>query len=495
MNEISNKSDKIEEILGEGEYGKVYSLEDGRACKCFFDKVSRSGIHQTTLREIAGLKLMQRYDEVIKLDSIEYTSDYIKMYMKKYPYDLHSFVDEERLKESQIIDIMHRLILVTYYMEQNKLIHRDIKPGNILLDKYGKAYVCDWGLCRYIKSNKPIQLTCPVQTIGHRAPEIILKKKKYGIEIDMWSLGIILYELLSDKTFCPSNHWRTNINAMFNILGLPSRKELPELYRTKLYKKCKKYKNKKEKLEDIFPNTNENLLDLLKNLLIFDSKKRITPKEALNHKIFKDSNNNLIPFNIWNNLLENNIIKGCKSDVNLFNLILDVYSNKNYETIFLAMRLYNEYEINNKIKDRKNIILSCLHISSKVYDLDVTDIPNIEQVIKHEKHILNYFDYNIFKPTEYNYFEDYIVKNKIKLSNKEHKIATYLLFLIMLNKISYLVDDMMNAVVEMTKKRKLKKSEIFKDLIEAHIDYSNKYTNIYQFLKRKNMGMIVWDIQ
>jgi hypothetical protein len=139
--------------------------------------------------------------------------------------------------------------------------------------------------------------------------------------------------------------------------------------------------------------------------------------------------------------------------------------------------------------------LSCLHISSKVYDLDVTDIPNIEQVIKHEKHILNYFDYNIFKPTEYNYFEDYIVKNKIKLSNKEHKIATYLLFLIMLNKISYLVDDMMNAVVEMTKKRKLKKSEIFKDLIEAHIDYSNKYTNIYQFLKRKNMGMIVWDIQ
>jgi len=503
---MGKSSSSIVEVLGEGEYGEVYSLKDGRACKKFFDKVSFYGIDQSTLREIAGLKLMQKYDGVMKLDTIEYGSKSVKMYMKKYPHDLHTFIDIKRLDEPQIIDIMYRLILVTYYMEKNKLLHRDIKPGNILIDENNKAVLCDWGLCRYIKSNKPIQLTNPVQTIGHRAPEIILKKKKYGIEIDMWSIGIILYELISDETFCPSSHWRTNINAIFNVLGLPSRKELPELYKTKLYKQCSKYKGKEQNLSEIFPKTDRNILDLLKQLLTFDSKKRIKPIDALNHPLFNSYNTKLDDFNIWDKLLLNEcVIKyNVQSDkIPLFNWVVSKYSNKNCETIFLTMRLYNEYVEKNK--GGKLQILTCLYIASKVYDLYVIKLRNIiakeqfsaKDVIKMEKCILEFYDYNIFKPTEYNYFESYVLDNNIKFSAVQYQIASYLLLLTIIHDFTkYKINDLIDSIVSMSKNKKITNNKITFKLEKIHKDYSKQYDDIYQLTRyKKKIKRLKWKLE
>lgn len=90
-----------------------------------------------------------------------------------------------------------------YFLHKNRLSHRDIKPENLLLDENNNIKLCDFSWCTKIDPKKPFNDFCG--TYEYMAPEII-KKDLYDEKVDVWALGVLLYELLHGKSpFAPIN--------------------------------------------------------------------------------------------------------------------------------------------------------------------------------------------------------------------------------------------------------------------------------------------------
>lgn len=85
--------------------------------------------------------------------------------------------------------IMKQLLLGVEYLHKQRILHRDIKPANILLNDQGSVKIADFGLGRKFMDCK--NMTCKVVTLWYRAPELILKYRKYDSKIDVWSIGCV----------------------------------------------------------------------------------------------------------------------------------------------------------------------------------------------------------------------------------------------------------------------------------------------------------------
>lgn len=90
--------------------------------------------------------------------------------------------------------IAKQLVQALYYLHSNRVIHRDMKPQNILVGAHGRVKLCDFGFARAMSSNTVV-LTSIKGTPLYMAPELV-KEQPYDLTVDLWSLGVILYELL-----------------------------------------------------------------------------------------------------------------------------------------------------------------------------------------------------------------------------------------------------------------------------------------------------------
>lgn len=111
--------------------------------------------------------------------------------------DLFNYLNKKgALNETLACKFFVQTALALNYIHQFKMIHRDVKPENILLDKNLNAKLCDFGWSAEYDENTKRQTICG--TYEYMAPEIIFKKQQ-DTSIDVWSLGILLYELLHNK--------------------------------------------------------------------------------------------------------------------------------------------------------------------------------------------------------------------------------------------------------------------------------------------------------
>lgn len=102
--------------------------------------------------------------------------------------------DDHTLPEAQVQKIAKQLVQALYYLHSNRVIHRDMKPQNILVGAHGRVKLCDFGFARAMSSNTVV-LTSIKGTPLYMAPELV-KEQPYDLTVDLWSLGVILYELL-----------------------------------------------------------------------------------------------------------------------------------------------------------------------------------------------------------------------------------------------------------------------------------------------------------
>ena len=204
---------KRTEILGQGAYGKVYKGQDLRtgqivALKKALASTEEEGIPPTSLREISILKSISECEFIVKLLDIVNTKTksgkgILYIVFQYLDFDLKAFMVSTKGKGNGLSnkiskEFCFQLLIGIKYCHKKGIMHRDLKPQNLLIENGSKLKIADFGLSRNFSI--PIgKFTHEVVTLWYRSPEILLGAKCYSTPIDLWSIGCILAEMLSGR--------------------------------------------------------------------------------------------------------------------------------------------------------------------------------------------------------------------------------------------------------------------------------------------------------
>lgn len=292
---FGNNTYILKEQLGKGTYGSVIKAYNQKnleivAIKKIKLDVDTEGIPATALREIAILKNLQ-HNNIVKLLHLDLTDKKILLCLEFIKNDLKKYLDlnykDKYPKIETIKIIMNQIIKGMDFLHGKKILHRDLKPQNILIDDDLKVKIADFGLSRTYSI--PIRnYTKEVLTLWYRAPELILGADYYSTGIDMWSIGCIFGELLLKKPLFIGDSEINQLFKIFEILGSPNEDSLPGYKSFPLFKNEFPFWEKVEGLESKLKGTyaSEEALDLLKKMLLYNPSKRISCKDALKHPFF-----------------------------------------------------------------------------------------------------------------------------------------------------------------------------------------------------------------
>jgi len=240
----------------------------------------------TAIREISILKELNHPNVVSLLDIVNYQQ---KLYLvfEFLDQDLKKYMDgvpqmEPQLVKSYILQLLEGLL----FCHQHRILHRDLKPQNLLIDRKGSLKLADFGLARAVCV--PVRpYTHEVITLWYRAPEILLGATAYSTPVDIWSAGCIFAEMIAKRPLFPGDSEIDQIFRIFRTLGTPTDDiwlgctSLPEF-------KASFPQWKKVELNKIIPNGDSQALDLLQRMLVYEPVQRISAKEAVNHPFFRD---------------------------------------------------------------------------------------------------------------------------------------------------------------------------------------------------------------
>lgn len=221
--------------------------------------------------------------------------DELYMMMELADTDLHRLIQSScPLSDGHVRVIMFQLLCGIQALHENGVLHRDLKPGNILLNKDCELKITDFGLARMIPKqhanpSNATPMTEYVITRWYRPPELMLAPNGcYNGAIDMWSAGCIFGELLTRKPLFPGNDFMDQLARIFRVVPIPNEGERGYDIDKDAARFLATLPNASSNgLADVCVNTTPHALDLIQNLLQFNPKKRFSVQEALAHPFFQ----------------------------------------------------------------------------------------------------------------------------------------------------------------------------------------------------------------
>eukprot|EP00111_Clytia_hemisphaerica_P022659 TCONS_00066670-protein len=295
IQDIFKKMEKV----GEGTYGVVYKALDRQTGKVIALKKIRldadtEGVPSTAIREIATLKELN-HPNIIQLHDVIHCDSKLFLVFEFLTQDLKKYMDDVKppgIKLSLVKSYLYQLLSGIAYCHANRVLHRDLKPQNLLIDTEGNIKLADFGLARAF--GIPVRsYTHEVVTLWYRAPEILLGCKMYSTAVDVWSIGCIFVEMLTRKALFPGDSEIDQLFKMFRVLGTPNEKLWPGVTQLKDYKSDFPKWNPKD-LSEVLPELDDDGIDLLKMLLTYQPCRRVSARNALDHSYFNDIRNTAV---------------------------------------------------------------------------------------------------------------------------------------------------------------------------------------------------------
>ena len=282
-------------VIGEGTYGVVMKArhrETGQivAIKKFKESDEDEQVRKTSLREVRVLKQL-RHDNVITLLEVfrrkgklhlvfEYVEKTILEVLEKKP---------NGLDEMDVRKFMYQLLRGIEYCHSHNIIHRDVKPENILISKNGALKLCDFGFARTMSIGG--KYTDYVATRWYRAPELLVGDVEYGKGVDVWAVGCIFTEISNGMPLFPGESDLDQLAHIMRCFGKITNRMVQIFRRNPLYVSAElPPANVTECLDDRFPSAPKTWLGFLKACLKNDPDQRESCSTLLSHPYFTERN-------------------------------------------------------------------------------------------------------------------------------------------------------------------------------------------------------------
>lgn len=287
--EVMDNFVKIEKI-GEGTYGVVYKAKDKLTGKLVALKKIRletesEGVPSTAIREISLLRELT-HPNIVQLFDVVDGDNHLYLVFEFLQQDLKKLLDSVKggLDQALVKSYLYQLLKAISFCHLRCILHRDLKPQNLLIDREGHIKLADFGLARTF--GVPVRTyTHEIVTLWYRAPEILLGTKFYSNAVDVWSLGCIFAEMATRRALFPGDSEIDQLFRIFRTLGTPDESIWPGVSQLRDYTsmfprwepRC---------LDEVVPSFDSDAKDLLLKLLTYDPSQRITAKKGLSHPYF-----------------------------------------------------------------------------------------------------------------------------------------------------------------------------------------------------------------
>lgn len=285
-------------VIGNGSFGVVFQarqlgvpkpLEDIAIKKVLQDKRFKN-------RELQIMRLV-KHPNVVDLRAYFYSNGdkkdevYLNLVLEYVPETVyrtsrHYVKLKQPIPNLQIKLYMYQLLRSLAYIHSVGICHRDIKPQNLLLNpSTGVLKLCDFGSAKILVPGEPnVSYIC---SRYYRAPELIFGATNYSTNIDVWSTGCVMAELMLGQPLFPGESGIDQLVEIIKVLGTPTREQIKTMNPN--YMEHKFPQIKPHPFSKVFrPRTSADSLDLVSKLLEYTPTARLTAIEAMTHPLFNE---------------------------------------------------------------------------------------------------------------------------------------------------------------------------------------------------------------
>ena len=289
---ISNNIIRLEK-LGEGTYATVYKGRNRETNQLVALKEinldSEEGTPSTAIREISLMKEL-KHANIVTLYDVIHTENKLNLVFEYMDRDLKNYMDTYGVKGAldakQIKSFMYQLLKGVKFCHDNRVLHRDLKPQNLLINTRGELKLGDFGLARAF--GIPVNtFSNEVVTLWYRAPDVLLGSRTYSTSIDIWSAGCILAEMFTGRPLFPGSSNDDELQRIFKLMGTPDEYTWPNISALPNFKSNFPTYQPQD-LRVVIPQIDPVALDLLMALLQMMPEKRISASQALLHPWFAE---------------------------------------------------------------------------------------------------------------------------------------------------------------------------------------------------------------